>query len=225
MGNEEVDRIKAFYKRWEPTYDHENAGYLRSLDERDRHLKCLLDGLPALARCRVLDVGCGYGSLLDLFHRQGVAADGLFGIDLLPNRIEAARQRYPAFTFKEGNAEDIDFPDQWFDIVTLFTVFSSILDYEMAQNVARSIRRVLARGGVIVWYDMRYPNPWNRNIRPMTKRRIRELFPSFELQLESLTLLPPLTRHLGRGANRMLPLLAGVPVLRSHYLGLLRSTL
>jgi hypothetical protein len=72
---------------------------------------------------------------------------------------------------------------------------------------------------------MRYPNPWNRNIRPMTKRRIRELFPSFELQLESLTLLPPLTRHLGRGANRMLPLLAGVPVLRSHYLGLLRSTL
>jgi ubiquinone/menaquinone biosynthesis C-methylase UbiE len=224
MGSEEVDRIKAFYRRWEPTYDHENAGYLRSLDERNRCLESLLGELPWLARSRVLDVGCGYGSLLDLFHRQGVAAGGLFGIDLLPNRIETARKRYPAFTFREGNAEDIDFPDKWFDIVTVFTVFSSILDQGMARNVAHSVCRVLASGGVIVWYDMRYPNPWNRNTRPMTKHRIRELFPSYELQLKSLTLLPPLARHLGGHAEPLQPLLAAVPLLRSHYFGLLRPT-
>lgn len=225
MNGEEVDRIKAFYKRWEPTYDKDSSGYLTLLNERNVRLKCLLRGLPrALAECRVLDVGCGYGSLLDLFHQQGVAADGLYGIDLLPNRIETARKRYPSFTFNEGNAEDIDFPDKWFDIVTVFTVFSSILDQGMAENVANSIVRILASGGIIVWYDMRYPNPWNRSIRPMTKRRIRELFPSFELQLKTLTLLPPLARHLGRSTNAIYPLLATVPILRSHYLGVLRST-
>lgn len=223
MDSEEVSRIKAFYRRWEPTYDHGNSGYLKSLEERDTHLKALLGGLPALAESRILDVGCGYGSMLDLFHKQGAAADGLFGIDLLPNRIETARRRYPAFTFKEANAEEIDFPDQSFDIITLFTVFSSILEPRMAQNVARSVKRVLARGGVIIWYDMRYPNPWNRNTRPMTKHRIKELFPTFELELESLTLLPPLARHLGRHADSVHPLLAAVPLLRSHYLGLLRS--
>ena len=93
----------------------------------------------------------------------------------------------------------------------------------MAENVARSIARVVASRGIIVWYDMRYPNPWNRNIRPMTKSRIRELFPSFELQLKSLTVLPPLARHLGRRTNSIYPLLDAVPMLHSHYLGFLRS--
>ena len=224
MNNEEVDRIRSVYARWEPTYDCSNAGYLRSLGERDDRLRGLLSRLPHnLTRCRVLDVGCGYGSLLNLFHEQGVPADGLFGIDLLLNRIQVARKRYPSFTLKEGNAEQIDFPDKRFDVVTVFTVFSSILDRGMAESVARNIARVLANGGTIIWYDMRYPNPWNRNVRPITKRRIRELFPSFELQLESLTLLPPLARHLGPATNCIYPLLVKVPVLRSHYLGLLRS--
>src|SRR5262249_39356732 len=118
----------------------------------------------------------------------------------------------------------IDFPDRWFDIVTVFTVFSSILDRRMAENVARDISRVLANGGAIVWYDMRYPNPANRNVRPMSNARIRELFPSFEPELESLTVLPPVARRLGSGIDTIYPLLAGVPILRSHYLGLLRST-
>jgi len=194
------------------------------LTERDAHLRRLLGELaPNLARCRVLDAGCGYGSLLNLFHEQGAAADKLFGIDLLPNRIRTARQQYPSITFREGNAEELDFPDDWFDLVTVFTVFSSILDNRMAANVALEITRVLAPGGVIIWYDMRYPNPWNRNVRPMTKARIRDLFPTFKLELESLTLLPPVARRLGSGSNTTYPLLARASILRSHYIGLLRS--
>ena len=223
MSSDEINRIRAVYARWEPTYDHTHPGHLMLVNERDARLKQLLATLPqALARCRVLDVGCGFGSLLNLFHEQGAAANNLFGIDLLPHRIEIARQCYPLLSFKEGNGEQIDFPDRWFDIVTVFTVFSSILDHGMAENVARDIGRVLGPGGIIIWYDMRYPNPWNPNVRPMTKARIRELFPSFQLDLESLTVLPPLARRLGSGLNTIYPLLARVPILRSHYLGLLR---
>jgi ubiquinone/menaquinone biosynthesis C-methylase UbiE len=131
--------------------------------------------------------------------------------------------RYPGFTFINGNAENLEFPDQWFDFVTVFTVFSSILDGEMAKNVALNIVRILAADGVVVWYDMRYPNPWNSNVKVMTKPRIQELFPTFELQLQPLTLLPPLARHLGRFTESAYPLLAAVPILRSHYLGLLRA--
>jgi ubiquinone/menaquinone biosynthesis C-methylase UbiE len=221
---DEVERIRAVYTRWEPDYDIHSLGFLTLLDERDVHLKRLLEGLPKpLAHCKVLDVGCGYGGLLDLLHSSGVPANSLFGIDLLPHRITAARQRYPAYNFQEANAERIDFPDQWFDIVIVFTVFSSILDRAMARNVASSIARVLTRDGVVIWYDMRYPNPWNPNVKPMTKSRIQELFPSFEQQLKSLTVLPPVARHLGPGTNLLYPLLAKVPVLRSHYLGVLRA--
>jgi ubiquinone/menaquinone biosynthesis C-methylase UbiE len=224
MGNrEEVERIKAAYARWERDYDVSSLGYRTLLDERNVCVIRLVGDLPKpLAQCRVLDVGCGCGSLLDLFHSQGAGANALFGIDLLPNRVDIARQRYPAYTFSEGNAEEIDFPDHWFDVVAIFTVFSSILDREMARNVAHSISRVLTRDGVVIWYDMRYPNPWNRNVRPMTKARIRELFPSYDLSLRSLTVLPPLARRLGPGTEFLYPLLGRVPILRSHYIGLLR---
>ena len=231
MSINEIDRIRAVYARYarlEPRRDkyRSSPGYTMCLTERDAHIRRLLGELaPNLARCRVLDAGCGYGSLLNLFHEQGAAADKLFGIDLLPNRIRAARQHYPSITFQEGNAEELDFPDKWFDLVTAFTVFSSILDDRMAANVALEITRVLNPGGAIIWYDMRYPNPWNRNVRPMTKARIRELFPTFKLDLQSLTLLPPVAGRLGSGSNTTYPLLARVPFLRSHYMGLLRFKL
>jgi hypothetical protein len=108
--------------------------------------------------------------------------------------------------------------------VLVFTVFSSILDIAMAKSVAQNIGRVLTSRGVVVWYDMRYPNPWNPAIRAMTKSRIRELFPSFELQLEASSLLPPLAYRLGQLTDRAYPLLAAIPFLRSHYVGLLRPS-
>jgi len=175
-----------------------------------------------LATCRVLDVGCGYGSLLGWLNHQGVPAENLVGVDLLPSRIAIARQAFPGFTFVEGNAERLDFPDSAFDLVSVGTVFSSILGRRMAENVARDIHRVLAPGGAVVWYDMRYPNPWNRNLRAMTRSRIQALFPGFKLDLESVTLLPPLARRLGRFTASLYPLLARARFLRTHYVGLLR---
>lgn len=175
-----------------------------------------------LAQCRVLDVGCGYGSLLGWLHEQGTPAENLIGVDLLPGRIASARERFPDFTFIEANAEQFDFPDASFDLIPVFTIFSSILDRRMATTVASSIRRVLAPDGAVVWYDMRYPNPWNPNLKSMTKARIKELFPSFTLELETISLIPPLARRLGPLTKTAYPLLAAMPVLRTHYIGLLR---
>jgi SAM-dependent methyltransferase len=229
MGNEqmghcdEVGRIRRVYAEWEGTLDKANAGYQRSLLERNETLKRMLSERfgHTLSQCRILDIGCGYGSLLGWFYERGVPAQGLFGVDLLPSRIKSAREAYPAFTFIEGNAEHLDFPNGWFSLVAVFTVFSSILDGGMARSVARRISRVLASSGAIIWYDMRYPNPRNLNVRAMTKPRIQELFPLFEMDLESVSLLPPVARHLGRLTERGYPLLTSIPILRSHYLGLL----
>jgi ubiquinone/menaquinone biosynthesis C-methylase UbiE len=225
----EVRRIEDAYAERERTLptvkrDKSNRGNQWLMRARRTRLEEILRERVdrPLADCRILDVGCGFGGLLGWFHELGVPADNLFGIDLLQDRIETARATYPDFTFRQANAEELDFPDESFDLVTVFTVFSSILDRQMATNVAASICRVLKRDGAVVWYDMRYPNPWNRHLTVMTKRRIRDLFASFSIELESITLLPPLARSLGRSADRMYPLLAAIPVLRSHYLGLLR---
>jgi SAM-dependent methyltransferase len=226
----EIARIRAVYDQRERIVprtnkvDIGNRGNWHLLHEhRGRLGHILREGLGrVLADCRVLDVGCGYGSLLAWFHEQGVPAQNLFGVDLLPNRIAAARSAYPHFTFAEGNAERFDLPDHSFDLVPVFTVFSSILDRAMAENVARDISRILAPGGAVVWYDMRYPNPWNPSLKAMTRQRIRHLFPGFSLELESISLIPQLARRLGPLTDRAYPALAAIPSLRSHLLGLLR---
>ena len=224
--NNEVRRIQLVYTERDRALksNQVSPGRQRNLRERNCTIERMLgerQGRP-LSECRILDVGCGKGSLLAWFNERGVPSANLFGIDLLPHRIKSAREKFPEFSFIEGSAEQIGFPDASFDIVVAFTMFSSILDGTMAKSVAQSIIRVLKKNGAVVWHDMRYPNPVNPNVRAMTKSRIRELFPSFELELELIYLLPPIANHLGRFTDRTYQILASIPALRSHYCGLLR---
>jgi ubiquinone/menaquinone biosynthesis C-methylase UbiE len=225
-SSSEVLRIQAAYAERDQTHksNRGNLGRQRQLRDRDSMLERIVAqqiGYP-LSQCRILDIGCGNGNVLRWFHERGAKPENLFGIDLAANRIKMARENFPTSTFFEGNAEQLNFPDDWFDLVLAFTVFSSMFDIGMARNVARSIERVLTSRGVVIWYDLRYPNPWNKSIRAMTKSRIREIFPSFELQLKSSTLLPPVARQLGRFTSSTYSLLDSIPILHAHYIGLLR---
>jgi ubiquinone/menaquinone biosynthesis C-methylase UbiE len=226
---DEIRRIKRVYADREASaavraqLDSGNAGNVQIVREQRNRLEQLLHRAPfPLDQARVLDVGCGSGLVLGWLHDVGVPEENLFGIDLLPNRIEAAQQRFPRFTFAVANAEDLSFPGGSFDLVVTFTVFSSILDRAVAENVARSIRRVLRIGGAVVWYDIRYPNPWNADVRAMTTPRIRRLFSDFAMNLEPITVIPPVARRLGPLTGSAYPVLAAVPLLRSHYLGFLQ---
>ncbi len=149
--------------------------------------------------------------------------DGFVGVDLLPARIAAARRAYPQLEFQEANAEHVDFPDASFDLVMASTVFSSILDASMAVHVASEIQRVLRPGGALLWYDFRYDNPANRDVRGIGARRVRVLFPQLDGTLQSVTVLPPVVRRLGPLTSTLYPVLAAAPPLRSHLCGLLRK--
>lgn len=176
-------------------------------------------GLPSLADQRLLDVGAGTGHILEFFAGLGFLPGNLYGIDLIPERVAAARLRFPRFQLQEGNAEHLPFADGFFDVLVAFTLFSSILDPGMAQNVAAECARVLRPGGALIWYDFRYNNPANPNVRGMAFRRILALFPGFSCRLRTVTVLPPLARRLGRWTSSIYPLLARVPFLRTHYFG------
>ena len=225
----EVQRIQRVYGEYDQAraalWGYVNPSNRRILTERAEKILEILNThcLLPLSNSRVLDIGCGYGHVLASLIDLGAQPNNLYGIDLLPDRIEAARQAYPDIHFTCGNAEHLDFPDAHFDLVLLFTVFSSILDDGMAHNIAREVRRVLKPGGAVLWYDLRYNNPWNPHVRGMTKAHIRRFFPDFEMHLRTITLLPPLARRLGRLTPVLYPLLAAIPPLRTHYLGLLRK--
>ena len=102
---------------------------------------------------RVLDVGCGRGRWLLEFAQWGANADDLHGIDLLEDRINEARLKLPASHLDWGEATCLPWPDQYFDLVTQFTVFTSILDPNIKKDLAAEMIRVTRPGGAILWYD------------------------------------------------------------------------
>lgn len=223
----EADRIARAYDhilgeraaRW----DLGNRGNRAILEERRGLLVRVLErqGWLPLGDRSVLDVGSGGGAELASLRDLGASPSRLFGVDILPARVSAARAAYPDIDFRAGNAEKLDFPDGAFDLVLAFTIFSSILDADMARNVAREIVRVLKPGGGLLWYDFRYDNPSNPDVRGVTGRRARELFAGLSGRLQSVTLLPPLARRLGALTPAAYPALSLLPFLRSHLFGLL----
>jgi ubiquinone/menaquinone biosynthesis C-methylase UbiE len=229
MSDHEVARIRKVYADWKDRLagsraaDSTNPGNRYALDELHHSLLQMLRTRlrKPVAECRVLDIGCGFGDLLGWLHEAGVPAENLYGIDLLQGAIDVARQRFPQFTVRLSNAEHLDFPDASFHLVLFSTVFSSIFDSGMEANLVREAGRVLSSDGAILWYDMRYPNPSNPQVRGITKSRIRRLFPGYTLDLTLITLVPPLARRLGRLTTLIYPMLSLLPFFRTHYLGLL----
>jgi SAM-dependent methyltransferase len=226
MPSDELRRIERVYEQYNrPDYWkwQGNPGHLLMIQERNESLQRVLATQlnRPLSDCRVLEVGCGNGNVLAWFSRCGVRPENIVGIDLLAREIEEARRRYPMFVFRETHDELLDFPDASFDVIVAFLLFSTVLDQNVAKTMAKEMCRVLKEDGAIAWYDLRYANPWNSNVQPMTLSRIRTLFPGFRLTLNTITLMPPLAYRLRGAADFLYPKLAGVPFLRSHRIGLL----
>lgn len=154
------------------------------------------EGLYPLDGRRVLDVGCGEGRWLLEFAQWGARAEDLYGIDLLEERIAEAKLKLPGSHLDWGEATCLPWPNQYFDLVTQFTVFTSILDFEVKRSIAAEMIRVTRPGGAILWYDFTFNNPKNKNVRGVGLDEMRRLFPGCRIVPHKITLAPPLARRL-----------------------------
>lgn len=174
-----------------------------------------------LGQTRILDVGCGRGYWLRQFIQWGARPSRVVGIDLLQHRIAEARELCPPqVNLHFGDAAGLPFEGETFDLVTQFTVFTSILDTEMKKAVASEMTRVLRPGGVILWYDYFVSNPRNPDVRGVTKAEIRRLFPGLRVVMRRITLAPPIGRAVGARSSILYHLLSSCKLLCTHYLGL-----
>jgi len=225
----EEARIRRAYMRYDThaseraKRDLANPGNRIIERERDLWLGRLVArlGLPKGER-RALEVGCGSGAILRSLVKLGADPTCLVGVDILEDRIDLARSQNTKIRFVHTPVGGLPFPDSSFDLAITFTLFSSILDVPLATTVANEITRVLKPDGAVVWYDNRFPNPFNPDVKGLTKAEIKRLFPGCRLTLRSITVLPPLVRRLGRAASVLYPLLAAAPFLRARYIGVIR---
>jgi len=204
-----------------------NAGHVLMMQERERQVLKLLarEGFDRLDAQRVLDIGCGRGQWLRDLVKWGARPERITGVDLLPDRVDEARQNSPAgVTILCGNAAQLDFPDDTFDLVIQSTVFTSILDAALRQAVAAEMVRLVRPGGLILWYDYYFDNPSNPDVRGVRKSEIRGLFPQCSIDLRRVTLAPPLARALAPYSTLACHCLEAFPFLRTHYLGAIRRT-
>ena len=223
----EEARIQAVYakrQKDDARYSYFSMGNLFEKQERERRLLTLLQryGLAPLQTKTILEVGCGTGAQLREFMKWGARPENMTGIDLLVDDIAEARYVCPgAVKILHGNAAELAFPDATFDLVVQFTVFTSVLDALTKQQMASEMLRVLKDDGCIVWYDFHVNNPWNPDVRGIKRREISQLFPDCRIQLQRLTLIPPLVRLLAPYSWLACYVLGKIPWLCTHYLGLI----
>ena len=202
-------------------WDEGNPGYSRLAGDLQRQfVSSLVTSLPA-GTPNVLDLGCGDGSLAADVLVGDIAVDWV-GVDLRPEAIEAARQEHPTLTFVTASADRLPFDSRSFDVVALRVLFSSLPSRSMEAAAAAEVRRVLRPGGWVAWLDLRYSNPRNAAVHGLSEARVATLFPGWKRELRAAGLLPPMARRLGAATGMLYPVLAGIPLFRSHLVGRLQ---
>lgn len=224
----EIDRIRREYERREREipadyYSLARPAALFGYTERVRQVIAALrrEALYPPAGLDICEVGCGTGQWLADLVTWGADPARMAGIDLLEGRLQTARQRLPAADLRAGDAAELPWPNESFDLVVQSTLFTSILDPDLKRRVALQMLRVLRPGGRILWYDFFRNNPKNPHVRGVGTAEIRALFPGRRVELRRVTLAPPLARLVVPVSRRLALLLEKLPFLRTHYLGVI----
>jgi ubiquinone/menaquinone biosynthesis C-methylase UbiE len=227
-GASEIERIRTEYARRKRDIPEDFYRWDR-VSNCFIHTQLVRDCIAELVRAKmfpltgrsVADVGCGAGTWL-LEFAQWEASD-LHGIDLDESRIERAKDRLPSASLHTGDAQHLPWTDNSFDVVSQFTLFTSILSSAVRKAIAREMWRVVKPGGAILWFDFRFNNPRNRNVRGVSSREIHSLFPDCDVRLRRVTLAPPIARRVVPVSWIAASCLEKIPFLRTHYLGIIRK--
>lgn len=211
----EVDRVRAAYERRDDLDRYDLAAPdIQAIDALRRR-----SWSRAIRRHdvqTVLEVGSGVGFALGWMSNLGVRL--LVGADLIHERLVSAATLSPGVRRVEADGRHLPVRDASLDAVVCSTLFSSILSEAVAREVAADVSRVLRPGGIVLWFDMRWSNPQNPDVRKVARRDLERWFPGFELDVASAVLAPPVARRLHRWP-RAISVVESFPPLRSHLVG------
>lgn len=163
-----LDELVAFYSQ-PAKYDH----WIARESARDalwkRRLKKLL---PHRKPGNLLDVGAGIGQFL---HHARPFFASTHGTEVSDSAVRTAREKY-GLMIDLGQVEEMDFPAESFDNLTLFHVLEHVPD---PVRLARTCHRLLRPNGVLV---VAVPNDvlaWTSKVKKIGKRMGIKAFQKF----------------------------------------------
>ena len=193
------------------------------LESRNRTAAMMLHRLNVFPESgnQCLEIGFGRGGWLSELLGWGIRESDLHGIELDGGRAQEAREILPVADLRVGDAVELPWEDEAFQMVVVSTVFTSVLDNQVRRLIADEIVRVLAHEGALLWYDFAYNNPRNPSVRGIGRAEIKKLFPSLRGQIRTITLAPPLARLIAPRWWSLATFLETIPLLRTHLIAVL----
>ena len=221
---DETDKIKSRYekRRSNNVGNNENAIFIENvIKEREAvYTSILKKHFNKIENVTFIEIGAGGGANIDFFRSRGIKDENIIAAELLPERVALLREKYPYITVLEGDALQLNF-EKSFDIVFQSLVFTSILDTDFKKRLAEKMWNMLKPGGIILWYDFKFNNPANKDVKGVGKKEIKTLFPSCNgITFYNVTLAPPVGRRVG---NLYEFVNSCIPVLRTHLIAVIKK--
>lgn len=186
--------LKKIWDRLEPGY-YENGSWGQKL-WHNLKLQAIKSVLPDKV-LTFLDVGCADGYFLNRI-AGFLPKTQVYGIDISPKLIKAAKKKYPKINFKVADAHKLPFKEKTFDLI----ICTETLDHTYKpEQVLLEIKRVLKKTGkiileldsgsllfrlvFIVWINFLRGKVWqNAHLHQLNVKRLEMLFKKTGLTIE-----------------------------------------
>ncbi len=151
MTPETVDYHEVYERDW--------RGSLAAGKEQRGNLQACLDFIESVnlieSGHKVLEIGCGIGSVTNHLAQKGIDA---IGTDISDVAIQYGREKYPNAHLEAHPAEALPWPDNTFDVVLSFDLFEHIPDTDRHLS---EVTRLLKDNGL---YLFQTPNKFSNVI-------------------------------------------------------------
>ena len=210
MERSERDRIKEVYDGYASSeerkarYAYLNSDVMMSAQEKERAIVKFLKraGITQenVRHKKLIEIGAGSGGNLQRFLTYGFLPGNMTYNEIIDRDLAAVKKNLPDdLNYVMGDACYLDQKyNNYFDIVFISTVFSSILDETIRKNLANRVCNILKDGGGILVYDFVFDNPRNGNVKKVAFRRIQDYFGEGKYFKKKLTLAPPIARKMAK---------------------------